>query len=170
MKEQTLTVMRHAKSDWANPGQADIDRPLTLRGQRDARAMGRWLRSQRFAPHAILSSPAARARETASLVAEALDGTKLSYDDELYLAEFDYLLATVASPPSSCWLLIGHNPGLESLVRYLDPWRVDEGGFQKLLPTAATYTFDIEWAEELARGCGKLRSHQRPKKLKRMAP
>ncbi len=39
-----LTLVRHAKSDWSLPGQADWDRPLNKRGQRDAPEMARRLR------------------------------------------------------------------------------------------------------------------------------
>ena len=31
-----LTLIRHAKSSWAEPGLADFERPLNARGERDA--------------------------------------------------------------------------------------------------------------------------------------
>jgi len=39
-----LILMRHAKSDWGDPGLPDHDRPLNKRGRRAATALGHWLR------------------------------------------------------------------------------------------------------------------------------
>ena len=36
---RTLYFCRHAKSSWADPGQADFDRPLNERGERNAAYM-----------------------------------------------------------------------------------------------------------------------------------
>ena len=67
-----LTLVRHAKSDWSLAGQADWDRPLNKRGQRDAPEMARRLRSRRHKPDLILSSPAVRALTTATVMAREL--------------------------------------------------------------------------------------------------
>ena len=52
MRDQTVIIMRHAKSDWDGSARADYMRPLSLRGERDARRMGAWLAEQPFAPGA----------------------------------------------------------------------------------------------------------------------
>ena len=67
-----LILVRHAKSDWSLPGQEDWDRPLNVRGQRDAPDMARRLRSRRLKPDRILSSPAVRALTTATVMAREL--------------------------------------------------------------------------------------------------
>ncbi|MDD9893339.1 MAG: histidine phosphatase family protein, partial [Gammaproteobacteria bacterium] len=40
---KTLTLMRHAKSDWNHPGLADHERPLNKRGQAAAPEMAKRL-------------------------------------------------------------------------------------------------------------------------------
>ena len=58
-----LLIVRHAE---AAPGSPDELRPLTQRGRDQARALGQQLREQDVDPHAVLSSPLLRARETAA--------------------------------------------------------------------------------------------------------
>lgn len=166
MSDQNLIIMRHGKSDWGRPQQVDFERPLNERGRRDVAKMARWLGQQAVAPICIKSSPAARASETARIIARALDGLPIIWDDCLYLADLSELLGIIAHPPGASWLLIGHNPGLESLVRFCDPEIERKVDFRKLLPTAAAYVIGLDTdVEHLAPGCGVLRSHQRPKML-----
>jgi phosphohistidine phosphatase len=165
MARQNVIIMRHAKSDWGGGLQSDRDRPLAPRGRRDAEKMARWLRRQAFTPTCIKSSPAARAGETARIVAQELDGVPIVWENRLYLADLDDLLAVLRCPPSTCWLLVGHNPGLESLVHFCDPTIERRIKFQKLLPTAGVYAFSIDADATIAAGCGSLLCHQRPKLL-----
>ena len=51
-----LILARHAKSDWADEGLDDHDRPLNDRGRRDAPAMGRTLLRGGVRPTVLLSS------------------------------------------------------------------------------------------------------------------
>jgi len=164
MNLRTLIIMRHAKSDWGEAQLTDHERPLAARGRRDAVKMARWLGDQEFAPSAIKCSSALRAIETSVAVANELGGLPIIREDRLYLADLNELLAAVRRPVSACWLLVGHNPGLESLVRYFDPDIERRSRHRKLLPTAAIYAFNINGERErLAPGCGSLVCHQRPK-------
>ncbi len=84
-----LYLIRHAKSRWSDSGLADIDRPLSKRGEQDAPAMGKILKKEFNArPDLILSSPAKRARKTARLIAKAFDypREKIMIKDSLYAA------------------------------------------------------------------------------------
>ncbi len=51
-----LYLLRHAKSDWADPDRVDADRPLSPRGRRAAPALGRYMRRERLIPAFALSS------------------------------------------------------------------------------------------------------------------
>lgn len=62
--------MRHAKSDHP-PGLIDRDRPLSRRGERSAIAVGRAIQSFNAAPDLILTSPARRAHDTATLTRDS---------------------------------------------------------------------------------------------------
>ncbi len=62
-QDRTLVLLRHAKSAYPE-GVPDHDRPLALRGQREAGLAGDWLRANVPPIGAALCSTATRARET----------------------------------------------------------------------------------------------------------
>ena len=64
----TLSLLRHAKSSWANPGQQDFDRPLNERGLEAAPRMGAFMADHGIAPDLVLCSPSVRTRQTLGLV------------------------------------------------------------------------------------------------------
>jgi phosphohistidine phosphatase len=115
---KTLYVLRHGKSKRGPEFDTDFERTLAPRGQRDAPVVGRLLRGYTPPPQLILASPAARARETAELVAAELDEPNLQLDEGMYGAYGSELMLTVQQLPDTVEvaLLVGHNPGLEGLV------------------------------------------------------
>lgn len=120
-----LLLVRHAAAAGKGAGSADRDRPLTPEGRRAAQRLGQHLKSHGISPDHVLCSPARRARETLDGIAETLDNLPpADFDDRLYLAGSPTLLEHLRGAPTEaqCLLLIGHNPGLEELVRALaDP-------------------------------------------------
>jgi probable phosphoglycerate mutase len=81
-------LIRHAESE-GNRDQVFTATPLvglTERGREQARAAAAWIRA-RHAPTQVVSSPFARARQTADILAEALDLPIVVEDD---LRERDY--------------------------------------------------------------------------------
>ncbi len=121
-----LTVIRHAKSSWNQPGLSDHDRPLNDRGLRAAPAVARFLLKTYFGgggkaplmtrPDLILSSTAERALKTAQAVRETLGlpPASLHLDSRLYLAAPQTVLDLVRDCEESCrhLVVVGHNPGL----------------------------------------------------------
>src|ERR687890_227229 len=80
-----LMLLRHAKSSWADPGRDDRDRPLSPRGVRAARSMGRVMRERALIPDLVLCSPARRARDTWKLAAEELKAKpRLLIEEAIY--------------------------------------------------------------------------------------
>lgn len=119
-----LVLLRHAKAD--NPrGATDQERPLSARGQADARAAGGWLAEHQHVPELVLCSPTKRTRQTWLAVAERLPAAApvVRYDRRLYLSGPDELLAMVREleEPVASALVIGHNPSLTQLAFTLDP-------------------------------------------------
>lgn len=116
-----LYLLRHADAGdpmaWDGPDDA---RPLSRKGRRQAERMGEFLAGLGFAPDAIVTSPKVRARETADIVAAALD-RPVSSDDRLAIGlDVALLRAIVAElPDARRVILVGHDPDFSDLVETL---------------------------------------------------
>jgi len=165
-----LLILRHAKSDWDSPAASDFDRPLSRRGKNDAPRVGAWLYREGLVPDHVVSSPAERARQTAVKVCKGLELSKkqIVWDPEIYEADVSELLSVLGRCPGGARtvLLIGHNPGLELLMRHLAGDDLESAGAGKLLPTASLARLEMpdDWSE-LGRGCAQVVSITRPKGL-----
>jgi phosphohistidine phosphatase len=115
---KTLTLLRHAKSDWDDTVQRDFDRPLNARGRRAARTVGREMKRLGLQFDLCIASPALRVRETLGEVEAAFGPLQPSFDERIYLADPDSLIELVRATPEVAerLLLAGHNPGLEMLT------------------------------------------------------
>ena len=121
-----LTVIRHAKSSWEQPGVSDHDRTLNERGLRAAPAIAKFLYSTYFGgggkaplmppPERIVSSTAERALQTAQIMREGfrLSPDAMRLDSRLYLAPDGLILDVVRSLEEDTrhMVIVGHNPGL----------------------------------------------------------
>lgn len=143
-----LCLIRHAKSSWNHPSVEDHERPLDERGEEDAKAMGEILTENKVKPDYILASPAKRASDTATLIAESIGFAKdqIITDENLYEAGVEDLLAIIQSLDNKhkSVLLVGHNPGLTYLANYLADDHVVN------LPTCGAYCVDFDtndWSE-----------------------
>ena len=119
----TLTLLRHAKSSWDNPGAADFDRPLAKRGQKAAPLMGAEIARRDLVPELVLCSSAARTRQTLDLVLGTwpVPHPEVVFDEAIYMATSEELLAQVRavaprSPAPSRVMVVGHNPGMEDFA------------------------------------------------------
>ena len=169
----SLMLLRHAKSSWADTGQADLDRPLNERGKRSAVAMGRYMASNGLVPQLVLCSPARRARETWGFVA----GELKAFPAVLVAAEiYDFgdgkalmeCLRHKAGAAQSV-LLVGHNPSIGELAQKLIG--MGSGKLRERLeeryPTAAlaVISFDLANWGSLATGSGTLLRFVRPRDI-----
>lgn len=143
-----LLLMRHGKSDWHSGVASDFERTLTKRGNNDAARVAHWLGVHRYLPDRIICSPAVRTHTTALRVTEQLqlNPDLIIPEQQIYEASLQTLLRIIARHAANTrsLLLIGHNPGLDALVRYLadiEPERTVSG---KLMTTAALAIFDCE--------------------------
>jgi phosphohistidine phosphatase len=134
-----LLLLRHAKSAWDTEAEEDFARPLAPRGRRTAPRIGRWLAKRGLRPDSILTSPAVRAAQTARLVAAELGvaDARILAERGLYEASAERIAALAAERGQGRRVLVvGHNPGLEDLVRRWGGEAVVRPG-GKLFPTAA---------------------------------
>lgn len=156
--------MRHAKSSWNDAALSDFERPLNERGLQAAPLMGEVIRKNKFQPELIISSPAKRAAQTARLVKDAarING-EIEFDERIYEASAARLLEVIGEQNGKfeSILLVGHNPGLEGLIKFLT-------GELQPMPTAALAVVDLninDW-KEMDFSSGNLRTLIRPKELR----
>ncbi|WP_246274537.1 SixA phosphatase family protein [Hyphomicrobium sulfonivorans] len=119
----TLMLLRHAKSNWDNPADADFDRPLAKRGQKSAPRMGAEIAHLGLVPELVLCSSAARTRQTLDLVLGSWPEPhpEVVFDDAIYMATPEDMLAQVRrvasrNPAPSRVMVVGHNPGMEDFA------------------------------------------------------
>ncbi|HEY8577276.1 MAG TPA: histidine phosphatase family protein [Devosia sp.] len=97
--ESTGNVARQAAMDAGlseiNIDHRDIDVPLSVRGEQQAMALGRWFKSgdAGAVPGVVVASPYARARRTAELIAAhgGFADAEMSFDERLREKEFGVL-------------------------------------------------------------------------------
>jgi len=123
-----LSLLRHAHAGdpakWKGP---DADRPLSPKGRRQAERLARFLVEHGLRPDHLVSSPKARAVQTAEAVAHAFD-LPIHEDgrlgDPLDLATVDAILADAlggeraAAGPQRV-MLVGHDPAFSDLLMEL---------------------------------------------------
>jgi len=169
---RTLSLFRHAKSSWDNPGLEDFERPLNERGERAAPRMGAFMARHGIAPELILCSPAVRTRQTLDLLLPHLAGSpRVIYEDALYLAGAPALLKRIRKIGAKVRhaMLVGHDPGLHVLAQeFAGSGKGDDlEALAAKFPTAALAVIAFAgnaWSK-VTRGAGRLESFMTPKRL-----
>ena len=117
-----LYVLRHGIAEVARPGTRDRDRRLTVRGRARLHRAALGMRALGLKPGVLLTSPYARAAETAAIVAAGLGGDLVPRE-----------LAELAQPNAPVEIvaalrpfarhaqvgIVGHEPGLSGVVALL---------------------------------------------------
>lgn len=155
-----LTIVRHAKAEKPEAYPTDYERPLTARGVRDAERLAGFLAHIEPPVTLILSSPAARAAQTADRLAAGLGyASAVTWQEGIYLAAPDSLLTLLKTVPDEVEhaLLVGHNPGLEDLVAGLSSGAPENGVVTLATAAAAQLTCDVNRWGQLRWGLGRLR-------------
>jgi len=142
-----LILFRHGKSDWAAAFSSDHERPLSLRGERDAQNMGMLLvYSDQPLPGLVVCSSALRARATLDTALRAGQWSpEVVISDELYATSADKMLALIRKLPQKHErvMLVGHEPTWSELIRHFCGGRVR-------MPTAGMARLDFHvsrWAD-----------------------
>ena len=167
-----LLLLRHGKADRHAAG-GDRERPLTRRGEEDARRLGQFLREQGLIPDLAVASNARRARQTLERVLEAFPGhvTHL-IENTIYLATVDHLTEILRQTPDrvSTLLAVGHNPGFAELAYWLaGAGQADDLAVMRTkFPTAALAILDFatdHWSD-VGKGAARLHRFVTPAGLR----
>ncbi len=162
-----LYIVRHAKAEDGLPLFKDFERELTTSGLIDATRMGAFFAEKGLNPDLLVSSSAARAFQTAQIMAEQLgyDKDNIQTTKGLYENGPRAYLSAVNTAPETCQYLMifGHNPDVSYFSEYLT--NADIGSMSK--GGVVTIEFDnLEWAAVSAR-TGKFISYDSPKQFKK---
>lgn len=152
---KTLILFRHGESAHGAGTGRDRDRPLTGRGQREARTMGRFLQRVGQVPDRVLSSPAVRARTTAKVAAKAGGwGPEVEIEESIYGSSVTGLLALLRDLPdgNGSVLLVGHEPAFSALAGQL----IGSGIVQVRTAAMVCVELDVDSWSRLEPGRGRL--------------
>jgi len=116
-----LHLLRHADAGdpeaWTGPDEA---RPLSGKGEKQSRRLGRFLAAGGFQFGPIVTSPKLRARQTAEIVAQEL-GLEVTVDDRLAFGldavTVEAILFDTGEPEQP--ILVGHDPDFSELTAWL---------------------------------------------------
>ncbi|MEI6790019.1 MAG: histidine phosphatase family protein [Myxococcaceae bacterium] len=117
-----LLIMRHAKSAFALNGFSDHERPLSDSGRLVVPQIAQKVVELHCEPEVIYCSDAQRTSETLELfVPELTKKPQVEFSHDLYQASIQDLIHFIENKNLLCDTLqiIGHNPTLEALVKYL---------------------------------------------------
>lgn len=120
--KRRLIVMRHAKSSWETDAESDHERPLNKRGRRDAPRVAAHLCELQWQPQLVLSSDSRRTTETFELMkSEFSEEVVVDFLPSLYHAGVEEFLEEIVRVDDKVVdvMVLGHNPGWESVVQWL---------------------------------------------------
>jgi len=152
---KNLYIVRHGIAvEHGTSGIPDDMRPLTAKGEKRMRQIGRAISKLELQLDRIVTSPLPRARATAEILADALDSR-----DRLEIA--DVLRSGTSAVSIQRWLrerdedrlmIVGHNPELSDLVPLLVLGRTQplfcdlkKGGIAALACAGGADRFEINW-------------------------
>lgn len=164
--KKKLILVRHATAEDQTMMIRDFQRELVGKGKADALAMGKWLAGQGISPDRFVTSPAARALQTAVIVADQLkfDAAKIVRTEQLYDGGPRAYLEAVNHVPESAssMILFGHNPDITYFAEYLSG--ADIGSMSKC--SIVILEFDkLKW-EEISSKTAKFISYTSPRQVR----
>ena len=151
---KTILFIRHAKSEKAESGLSDTDRPLSKRGYADAHHIGKALKGKIFGNLRFFSSPAIRCISTALIIAREINypQEKISIHTQLYQAPESVYSDLVFSTDDNLdtIFIFGHNPTISFVISKFAKIPYTE------VPTCAASVLNFEtdyWAQTVASKC-----------------
>lgn len=164
---RTLYLMRHAKSNWDASYVGDYERPLSVRGKKAARLIGKFLGRTAQIPTLIICSSAIRTQQTLEIASKegGWGDVETVIENELYLTTKNSIMGRICSLSNEIEsvMLLGHEPTTSVVAGSLI------GGGSLRFPTGACARIDMNidnWAD-IHPGSGTLQWLITPKMLNR---
>jgi len=153
-----LILLRHAHALNAATGETDTDRRLSPIGEAESDAAGVWLKAHHAQPLRVLCSPSQRTRATLERVLTQIGYADARFDERIYDATPGTLFDLLDEHrDASQLMLVGHNPGIETLVALL---ATGQSGDFRGVPPAGLAWFELNGA--LEPGAGTLKAFWSP--------
>ena len=121
-----LLMIRHSKTEMV--ADSDMERELTEKGMADAVTLGRMFNESGISADIVVSSPAARAKKTAQLIARGLKYPESDVVTEqlLYHAAPEEIVSFIKNSDKNInsLIIVGHNPIILEAINILGNERV----------------------------------------------
>jgi phosphohistidine phosphatase len=158
--------VRHAAAEDQKMFARDFERELVEKGKKDAVTMGNWLAGKNIYPDGFISSSAARASQTAMIMAGQLRFSQadIMLDKILYDGGPGGYMSVVNAIPADKEVvaLFGHNPDISYFAEYLS----DENLTSMSKCSIVIIEFDnLEWSDVSGK-TGNFILYQSPKQLR----
>ncbi|MCB1553801.1 MAG: histidine phosphatase family protein [Xanthomonadales bacterium] len=148
-----ITLLRHAHALPAAIGQDDLVRSLSPEGEAEADSAAQWLAGH-AAPARVLCSPATRTRQTCARVLDRLGFVDQREEMAIYEATPGQLIDLIERHRDAGHLMmIGHNPGFESLVALL---ATGQSGDHRGMPPAGIAVLELPGEQPIEPGTARL--------------
>ncbi|MBP5369980.1 MAG: histidine phosphatase family protein [Bacteroidales bacterium] len=162
---KSILILRHANSDWSNDNVDDKERILDSRGVDQAKKTAKMMLQQKLKYDTIISSPATRALQTATIIKKETGFAKdIMVEECFYFSDLRRIIAVLRrlNPEVENVLIVGHNPLWSNLVLYLTDTRIsmDTGSL-------AVVSADFKSWEQFDSSKFSLDSYFNPKELKK---
>lgn len=147
-----LTLLRHGDTETGIGYNGDFKRKLSDCGIVKLCRLNRVLKDKGIQFDLLLKSPALRTMQTAQLISNQLTVKEERIEETIYESSVDVLLEILYHLPNHFKdvLLIGHNPGISSLLSYL----TDDFNISLLPGMMAVLTFENPEWDMLSKGSG----------------
>lgn len=140
---QTISFIRHAKTEQPGLGESDYNRALLPRGFKDAQLTAEVIIAKNTVPEILISSGAVRALQTAEILLDVWRSNgfevKHKVEKELYLSPVSTLFETAQKSLTQFnhAAVVAHNPGIHEAAASLSILPQHEA------PTCAVFHFQL---------------------------
>lgn len=162
-RRKTLYLLRHGKSAWDHIETEDIQRKLLPKGIERTQRIAHYMSDINIKIDAIISSPAQRAIQTATIIEKALHLPEIIIEGRLYPCTSNAIFDTIIELDNTIdnILIVAHNPG----ITYFAQEYIDANIDQLHTSGLVSCSFDCQSWTEFSLANKKLNFVVSPKKL-----